>query len=173
VRFARGASLLLLSGLGAAFFACSSTPSAPGPCTPGADASYLTDPLSTLSAYCMVSVQNANIVPLSADVVPYAPSNTLFSDYAVKVRTVWVPKGQHATWDDTKVFDLPVGSIITKSFGFPADFRKPEPVKWIETRLLIRTATACGLLPPARSKQGLPTAYTRCNGQGKDGLHLQ
>ncbi len=123
------------------FFSCASEPPAAPACTPGADRSYLVDPLPTLSAYCLVSVQNAKIVPLAPEVVPYAPSSTLFSDYAEKSRTVWVPKGTSITWNDTAVFDLPVGSIVTKSFGYPADFRKPEPVKWYETRLLIRTAT--------------------------------
>lgn len=120
--------------------ACGSTPSAPPPCTPGGtDLSYVEgDPLPTLSAYCMVSVQNAQIVPLSTDVVPYAPSSTLFSDYAIKTRTVWVPKGTSIAFTDKTVLDLPVGSIVTKSFGLPADLRKPEPVKWVETRLLIR-----------------------------------
>lgn len=136
----RTAALALGFALGASFVACSSTPAPTAPlCTPASDKSYLVDPLPTLSAYCMVGVQDAKIVPLSAEVVPYQPSATLFSDYAVKVRTIWVPKGQAIAWDDTKVFDLPVGSIVTKSFGYPADFRKPEPVKWIETRLLYRT----------------------------------
>ncbi len=87
----------------------------------------------------MVSVKNASIVP-SLGVVPYEPSATLFSDYAIKSRTVWVPKGSPITYDPAKPFDMPVGSIVTKSFGFPADLRNPEPVRWVETRVLIRGA---------------------------------
>ncbi|CAN5570884.1 hypothetical protein BH09MYX1_BH09MYX1_52990 [soil metagenome] len=135
--------MLLATGITAATFAssCSTTPEAPPPCTPGGDGSYLNESLPTLSGYCMVSVQNARIVPLSSEIVPYAPSSTLFSDYALKARTVWVPKGKSIAYDETKVFDLPVGSIITKSFGYPKDLRSPEPVQWIETRLLLRTET--------------------------------
>jgi uncharacterized repeat protein (TIGR03806 family) len=134
----RTAAFVLALSAGAALFACASEPPAAPACTPGADASYLVDPLPTLSAYCMVAVKDAKITPLSDEVVPYAPSSTLFSDYAIKERTVWVPKGKSIAWDDTKVFDLPVGSILTKSFGYPKDLRSPAPVTWVETRLLIR-----------------------------------
>jgi uncharacterized repeat protein (TIGR03806 family) len=120
---------------------CSSTPVAPGvpACTPGGDGSYVDTEYDTLSAYCMVTVQNAHIVPRPG-VMPYAPNGTLFSDYAVKSRTAWVPKGTTVAYDPQKPFDMPVGSILTKSFGLPADLRNPEPVRWIETRLLLRTA---------------------------------
>ncbi len=135
--------LALVSGF-TALFSCSSTPPAPPPasapaCVPASDKSYLEEPLPTLSAYCMLGVEDAKIVARSPEVIFYEPSATLFSDYAVKVRTLWVPKGQKIPWDDGKIFDLPPGTILTKSFGFPEDLRTPAPVKWVETRLLIRT----------------------------------
>ncbi|MEM1416976.1 MAG: SO2930 family diheme c-type cytochrome [Myxococcota bacterium] len=71
-------------------------------------------------------------------VVPYDLNTPLFSDYALKDRAIYVPEGAVMTYTDEGVFDLPVGSVIVKSFSFPADFRQPdEDVEVIETRVLI------------------------------------
>jgi uncharacterized repeat protein (TIGR03806 family) len=74
----------------------------------------------------------------SAGVTPYDLNTPLFSDYAVKYRTVWLPKGTHVDYVANARFEFPVGTVITKSFGFPADFRVAgAPVKWVETRVLV------------------------------------
>ena len=52
-----------------------------------------------------------------AGVTPYDLNTPLFSDYAVKYRTVWMPAGKSAAYDATNAFDFPVGTIFTKSFG--------------------------------------------------------
>jgi len=71
-------------------------------------------------------------------VVPYDLQVPLFTDYAQKYRFVYVPEGTAATYDDTEAFNFPVGSVLVKTFAYPADFRAPdEPVRLIETRLLI------------------------------------
>jgi uncharacterized repeat protein (TIGR03806 family) len=65
----------------------------------------------------------------------------LFSDYAVKYRTVWMPPGASVAYAADGRFEFPVGTVITKSFGFPADLRVANaPVKWVETRVLVRAA---------------------------------
>jgi uncharacterized repeat protein (TIGR03806 family) len=88
----------------------------------------------------MVSIEDAKVVPHDDSLVPYDLNTPLFSDYAVKFRTIWMPKGAHATYTETGRFDLPTGTVITKSFGFPADFREASaPVKWVETRVLVNT----------------------------------
>jgi uncharacterized repeat protein (TIGR03806 family) len=95
---------------------------------------------ATLDAFCMVSIKNATVVPHDDTLVPYDLNTTLFSDYAVKYRTVWMPKGAAAAYADAGRLALPVGTVITKSFGFPADFRVAgAPVKWVETRVLVNT----------------------------------
>jgi uncharacterized repeat protein (TIGR03806 family) len=95
---------------------------------------------SSLSAYAMVSIQDANVVP-NTGVVPYDLNTPLFSDYAVKFRTVWLPAGTSVSYVPDDRFEFPVGTVITKSFGFPADFRDASaPVKWIETRVLVHAA---------------------------------
>ncbi len=72
----------------------------------------------------------------------------LFSDYALKFRTIRIPADEAAVYDGKAVFDLPVGTIITKTFSFPEDFRKPgEKIKLIETRLMIRQSDGWVALP--------------------------
>ena len=57
---------------------------------------------------------------LAQGVTPYALNTALFSDYALKLRTVWLPDGaQPAQWHDDETFDFPVGTVITKTFYYP------------------------------------------------------
>lgn len=71
--------------------------------------------------------------------VPYELTTPLFSDYSLKSRTLYIPPGKTAGYHPKDVLDLPVGTIITKTFSFPADFREPDKnVRAIETRVLVR-----------------------------------
>jgi uncharacterized repeat protein (TIGR03806 family) len=118
------ASLIIAAGCGGA-----------KPCQPGGDGTYVNDLYPSLDQYCMVSIENGQVA-LHDGVTPYDLNTPLFSDSAVKVRTVWMPKGTSGTYDDTGVLDLPVGTILTKSFGFRDDLRKASPaVHWVETRV--------------------------------------
>jgi len=56
---------------------------------------------------------------LAAGVTPYDIATPLFSDHALKLRTVWMPEGTAAIYDPVETFDFPVGTIITKSFFYP------------------------------------------------------
>lgn len=56
---------------------------------------------------------------LNDGVVAYDLNTPLFSDYAHKLRTVWMPKGAAAKYDAEASFDFPVGTIITKTFYYP------------------------------------------------------
>ncbi len=116
--------------------------SSSAPCTPGAAGVDTGGAFpSSVSAYCQVSIQNSQVTPTSG-VTPYDLNTPLFSDYAVKYRTVWMPPGASAAYQDTGTFDLPVGTVLTKSFGWPADLRVANaPVKWVETRVYVHTKT--------------------------------
>ncbi|HZI14272.1 MAG TPA: SO2930 family diheme c-type cytochrome [Myxococcus sp.] len=71
--------------------------------------------------------------------VPYELTTPLFSDYSLKSRTLYVPPGKKARYTAEDVLELPVGTLITKTFSFPADFREPDKnVRVIETRVLVR-----------------------------------
>lgn len=97
-------------------------------------------PQKLLSAYGLFA-DGAAQAP-SAGVVPYDLQVPLFTDYAEKYRFVYVPEGQQATYDETEVFNFPVGSVLVKTFAYPADLRQPDKdLKLIETRLLIHQET--------------------------------
>jgi uncharacterized repeat protein (TIGR03806 family) len=85
---------------------------------------------------------SGGVITPKAGVTPYDLNTPLFSDYAEKFRTVWMPAGTHVTYVAEGRFEFPVGTVITKSFGFPADFRvATDPVNWIETRVLVRASS--------------------------------
>ncbi len=77
-------------------------------------------------------------------VVPYDLNTPLFSDYATKHRTIWMPEGTAATYKNDDVFDFPIGTIITKTFAYPAGEGKE---KLIETRLLVHSKEGWKALP--------------------------
>ncbi len=55
---------------------------------------------------------------LNDGVTPYELNTPLFSDYALKLRTIWMPAGMSAEYDATQEFDFPVGTIISKTFHY-------------------------------------------------------
>lgn len=74
-------------------------------------------------------------------VLIYEPITPLFTDYALKKRYVWMPKGSKANYvSDTKILDLPVGSVIIKTFYYDNVLPNNE-TKILETRLMIRKST--------------------------------
>ncbi|AGC48986.1 hypothetical protein MYSTI_07714 [Myxococcus stipitatus DSM 14675] len=77
--------------------------------------------------------------------LPYELTTPLFSDYSLKSRTLYIPAGKAALYSADAVLDLPVGTIITKTFAFPADFREPtKNVRPLETRVLVRQPQPVG-----------------------------
>jgi uncharacterized repeat protein (TIGR03806 family) len=93
-------------------------------------------PAKLISAYNLFT-DPKNQIP-NTGLHPFSLTQPLFTDYARKYRFVYVPEGTKAAYDDTEVFDFPVGSVLVKTFAYPADFRKPdENIQLIETRLLI------------------------------------
>ena len=93
-------------------------------------------PAPTLSDYHLFTDDSARHPNLG--VTPYALNTPLFSDYAEKTRFVFLPPGDKARYRRTGALDLPVGAVLIKTFGYPADFRRPnENVRKLETRLLI------------------------------------
>jgi uncharacterized repeat protein (TIGR03806 family) len=82
------------------------------------------------------------------NVVPYHLNTPLFTDYAEKWRFIKFPKGQKAQYQDSIAFDFPVGTVISKTFYYYNDQRKPEKGKQlIETRILLREAAGWVALP--------------------------
>jgi uncharacterized repeat protein (TIGR03806 family) len=99
---------------------------------------------------------------------PYTLNTPLFSDYALKYRFAYIPNGAKANWQDAGVLNFPVGSVLVKSFGYPADMRKPdENVRIIETRLLIHRASGWVALPYVWDADGKDATLKR-SGQRTD-----
>ncbi|XUU60773.1 SO2930 family diheme c-type cytochrome [Erythrobacter sp. HA6-11] len=71
-----------------------------------------------LSDWNLVRIE-AGELALNDRVTPYDLNSALFTDYAHKLRTVWLPAGQAAQYDAETVFDFPVGTVISKTFYYP------------------------------------------------------
>ncbi len=97
-------------------------------------------PPKKLSATGLARIEDGKLV-YHPELVAYELTMPLFSDYALKSRALWVPKGKQIQWHDTAPLKFPEGSVIVKSFLFPDDLRKPtEGVRVIETRVLVKGA---------------------------------
>jgi uncharacterized repeat protein (TIGR03806 family) len=71
-------------------------------------------------------------------VVPFEVISVLFADNADKARLLYVPEGLKIGWKDTDRWDLPLGTILVKTFGYAKDARDPSlGQQAIETRLLV------------------------------------
>jgi uncharacterized repeat protein (TIGR03806 family) len=70
-------------------------------------------------------------------VIPYAPASSLFTDYSLKKRFVWIPQGTKATYvADNKVLSFPVGTVLIKTFYYNT-IQPGNTTKIIETRIMI------------------------------------
>lgn len=71
-----------------------------------------------LSDWHVVEVHDGRL-QLNDGVVPYDLNTPLFTDYAHKLRTIWMPKGTSAKYQPVDTLDLPVGTVISKTFYYP------------------------------------------------------
>lgn len=105
-----GACAVLLS-------ACSSE----APPEPPAPVTFTEAWPESLAAWGQIAAGGGALV-LGDGVTPYDLNTALFSDYALKLRTVWIPEGAGpALYDERAAFRFPVGSVITKTFYYPRD----------------------------------------------------
>lgn len=95
-------------------------------------------PAKLLSEYGLF-IDTGGRVP-SDRVVPYDLNNPLFTDYATKLRYIYMPTGvAAASYQEIEALNFPVGSVLIKNFAYPASFKYPKTnIRYIETRLLIR-----------------------------------
>ncbi|WP_299942588.1 SO2930 family diheme c-type cytochrome [uncultured Microbulbifer sp.] len=120
-----------------------------------------------LSDWHLIEVVDGVLTP-NTGVVPYDLNTGLFTDYAHKLRTVWMPAGTSAIYDKEQ-FEYPVGTILSKTFYYPkggdgavlrtdnfADDYAPgragealdmARVRLMETRLLVRREDGWQALP--------------------------
>ncbi len=97
-------------------------------------------PYDTLSEYNFFEGDIAEQAPVYG-VIPYAPLNKLFSDYALKKRFIWMPTGVSASiTENFEVFESPTGTILVKTFYYE-NVQPNNTTQIIETRLLIKKDT--------------------------------
>lgn len=107
---------------------------------------FVVDCPNLASYNLFADAENALSAPLSGG-LPYDLTTPLFSDYAHKARTVYLPPGSQVNYGAAD-FTWPVGTIISKTFYYPADERDSNSEKTvIETRLLIHRANGWARLP--------------------------
>jgi uncharacterized repeat protein (TIGR03806 family) len=106
---------------------------------------------AALSDWGMVGAAGGRL-RLGEGVVPYDLATPLFSDYASKLRAIYVPKGKAATYNAEKTFDFPVGTIISKTFYYPV----PQDADWADGHVL-----PAGGNPAQSGADGLDLAHVR------------
>lgn len=122
-----------------------------------------------LSQWRLLTLQDQRL-RLNPGVIPYDLNTPLFSDYALKLRTVWMPQGRTAQYRENETFEFPVGTIISKTFyyalphgarwdggsvarqapaiaGLQGETLDLRRVRLIETRLLVRRQQGWLALP--------------------------
>jgi uncharacterized repeat protein (TIGR03806 family) len=109
-----------------------------------------------------VLVRKGDSYVLGDQMLPYEINSSLFSDHALKLRAIYLPPGTAAHYVGRGPLDLPVGSIIAKTFFYPLASGVPVAAEtWsgnpehvrasthrvVETRLLIRQPNGWDALP--------------------------
>ncbi|MDA0754699.1 MAG: hypothetical protein O3A43_01535 [Proteobacteria bacterium] len=90
-----------------------------------------------LSEYGFFTNMNSQLP--SKGVLPYTLKSQLFSDYADKLRFIYIPKNKFALNVPDKVFDFPDGTALIKTFAYLNQHTGSNlPSQLLETRLLIK-----------------------------------
>jgi uncharacterized repeat protein (TIGR03806 family) len=71
-----------------------------------------------LSAWNLVGSTGATMGH-NAALITYDLNSALFSDYALKMRAIYVPAGQKINYNTTSTLDFPIGTAIVKTFYYP------------------------------------------------------
>ena len=178
----RALRLVLASAAFLALAACGSSSSSSAACTPRVPTDG-TFP-STLAEWCQVTLDGGEVTALSSDIVPFTLTTPLYSDGAIKRRTVRLPPGTSATYNDAGVLGFPDGTVFTKSFGFRDDARNTAlPIHWVETRLQWRAAGTWNYMAyrwndagtEAQALQGgdvVPISYVDADGVSQNARYL-
>ncbi|MBM4205778.1 MAG: hypothetical protein FJ194_16785 [Gammaproteobacteria bacterium] len=107
--------------------------------------------------------REVDALKMHPEAMVYDLNTPLFSDYALKLRAVYLPAGNAALYQENEVFDFPVGTVISKTFFYAKspDGALTKQTNWdgdarkvtfsshhiMETRLLVRQPHGWDALP--------------------------
>lgn len=77
-------------------------------------------PLPELDAYGVLK-SDGKTLSINGNTMVYGLNATLFTDYALKFRTITLPAGSAVGYKADGVLDLPIGTIISKTFYYARD----------------------------------------------------
>ncbi|MGL5392579.1 MAG: SO2930 family diheme c-type cytochrome, partial [Shewanella sp.] len=99
----------------------------------------MTQDCPRLSQYGLFSDPSNPTAQPRAPGVGYQLATQLFSNYATKYRFIYLPAGKTIQYQAQEVFDLPVGTVLVKTFSLPLDTALSGIANetLVETRLLI------------------------------------
>lgn len=137
----------------------------------------------TLREWGQVQLADGALI-ISDDVLPYDLNTPLFTDYAHKLRTIWMPEGTSAQYTEDEVLDFPVGTVITKTFYYPIAQGAGEgevlrdtasnffasgklsldEVRLIETRVLVRREAGWEAIPYRWNDEQTQASLNRIGG---------
>lgn len=93
-------------------------------------------PYEKLSDYRFFQGDMKNQIPAEG-VYEYEPISSLFTDYALKKRFIWMPQGVSATYNgDGQILNFPIGTALIKNFYYTT-ISPGNTTKIIETRVMI------------------------------------
>jgi uncharacterized repeat protein (TIGR03806 family) len=111
----------------------------PNPLPNGVNVDLTKVPYQKLSEYGFFTGTLKDQQPASS-VIPYEPASSLFTDYALKKRFVWLPSRTKAQFVAVnKPLELPTGSVLIKTFYYD-NVQPLNNTRVIETRLMIKKA---------------------------------
>jgi len=94
-------------------------------------------PYQLLSEYNFFNGDLKNLEPVYG-VLPYKPISSLFSDYALKKRFVWMPGTNKASYvSDYEALNFPTGTVLIKNFYYN-NVQPSNTTRIVETRLMIK-----------------------------------
>ncbi|MBV56568.1 MAG: SO2930 family diheme c-type cytochrome [Pseudohongiellaceae bacterium] len=128
-------------------------------CSPSEPSFHESETPLRLSAWKLLTIDGDALIPHPSSLV-FRPANQLFTDYAHKLRTLWIPTGSQARLVNGEI-DYPPGSVLTKTFYYPLDpegrYLKTidhgvaaidlQKNRLIETRLLVRRESGWKAMP--------------------------
>ncbi|MEM9101709.1 MAG: hypothetical protein AAGB12_05250 [Pseudomonadota bacterium] len=92
----------------------------------------------TLESWQAVTLKNDHFTTTNQTQV-YALNTELFSDYALKFRTITLPKNRSILWDGQQL-TFPIGTLLTKTFYYAVDLQGHVIAKPLKQRLKRVTA---------------------------------